>query len=539
MSYAFSRRTALAGSVSIAAVAGLGGLTGCSSSKSDQAVANAKVTLPSYRPLSTVKPDLPGDDVILDGFLSYPADPRRSVQGTMGDGKPITFMTNIPGAIPPSVDKNAFWQQLNDRLGSELQISMSSNDEYPKKFATRIAGDDLPDILNIPTTTPQLPALVKAKCVDLTEQLSGDAIKKYPNLANLPTEAWRGCVFNGAIYGVPVVRLMSRTSGPLYREDLLAEHGITDPAPKDFAAFRDICVEMTDTKRNRWSWAVPPTNYVKQMLGIGPGWTEKGGTFTHANESDKVPQALEAVRTMYADNLINPDALTSGASAQKEWFGGGIVSFVYDSYVAWNQFYADNTSVKGFEVNMLDVPGFDGGDGTPWMGAALNNLTAFTQGSDHKIDTLLALADWMAAPFGTEEYLFRKYGVPGTDFSLQGSDPVPNAKGVLETGIGLQYICDSRMALYLAGKPEVPKKQQQRQRSVKPRLVRDESYGLYSETMSKTGPTIDGTLNDLQTQIIAGRKPVSAWKQGVQDWLAGGGERIRAELQKAHADVAG
>ena len=50
------------------------------------------------------------------------------------------------------------------------------------------------------------PELLRAKFADLTEHLSGDAVKEYPFLANLPTESWRTCVFNGGIYGLPVPR---------------------------------------------------------------------------------------------------------------------------------------------------------------------------------------------------------------------------------------------------------------------------------------------------------------------------------------------
>ncbi|MFC7624156.1 extracellular solute-binding protein [Microlunatus sp. GCM10028923] len=538
-----SRRGLLGGGAVLAGtvgVAGLGGLAGCSTGGGgDDAAVNAAVKLPTHKPYEGVEPDLAGDETVLDGYLKYPSDPKQVSTEAPGDGNPVTFMTNIPGAIPPPASDNAFWTELNNRLGSPLEISMASNDEYADKFATRVAGNDLPDLINIPPTTAQLPGLLKAKARDLTEFLSGDAVQQYPFLANLPEVYWRGCVFNGGIYGVPVPRGMARTSLPLYREDLLAAKGIKDPAPKNFQEFFDLCVEMTDQRGNRWAWSTAPTNYVKQMLGIPYLWAEEGGTFTSANEHPRNTDALEAVRKLVEAGVVNPDAFTSGASARKQWFNGGIVSFDLDSFVAWNQYYADNTAGDAFAVNMLDVPGFDDGEGTPWLGAALNNITAINAQTKHAPETLLKIANWMAAPFGTQEYLFRKFGVEGRHYALEGSDPIPNKVGVLETGIGLQYVCDSPMALYLAGHPEVPEKQQKIQQKIAPRLVANASYGLYSDTMSKKGAIIDGPLNDLSTQIVLGKQPVSAWETGVKDWLAAGGEDIRSELQQAHADVNG
>ncbi len=535
-----TRRRLLGGGAALAGAIGAGGLVGCSpSSPGDEAKVNAAVKLPGYQRFAGAKPDLPGDETILDGFLSYPEAPKQVITEAPGDGTPITFMTNIPGAIPPPAADNAFWTELNKRLGSPLDISMASNDEYADKFATRVAGNDLPDLINIPPGTAQIPGLLKAKARDLTEFLSGDAVQAYPFLANLPEVYWKGCVFNGGIYGVPVPRGMARTMLPLYREDLLAAKGIENPAPKNFQEFFDLCVEMTDQRSNRWAWASAPTNYVKQMLEIPYLWSEVGGAFTSSNEHPRVPDALEAVRKLVDAGVVNPDAFTSGASARKQWFNGGIVSFELDSFVAWNGFYASNTGNDEFSVNMLDVPGFESGEGTPWLGAALNNITAINAESSHSVETLLKVANWMAAPFGTAEYLFRKFGVEGRHYAMDGADPVPNEVGVLETGIGLQYISDAPMALYLAGQPEVPKKQQKIQQAIAPRLVANASYGLYSDTLSKKGAIIDGPLNDLSTQIILGKQPVSAWDQGVKDWLAAGGEDIRSELQQGFADVSG
>ena len=123
-----SRRTFLGGGLAAAAVAVTGTplLAGCASDKKNTAAANAAVKLPTYTKYGEIKPDLPGTDVVLDGFLKYPANPVKAITDVPGDGKPITFLTNIPGAIPPAVDKNQFWQALNQRLGSELQISMAS-----------------------------------------------------------------------------------------------------------------------------------------------------------------------------------------------------------------------------------------------------------------------------------------------------------------------------------------------------------------------------------------------------------------------------
>ena len=81
------------------------------------------------------------------------------------------------------------------------------------KFSTLITGDDLPDLIvpalflpnGVPAGIGNLPQWMAAKCTDLTPYLGGDAVKEYPNLADIPTRCWQ-CVYNGGIYGVPVPR---------------------------------------------------------------------------------------------------------------------------------------------------------------------------------------------------------------------------------------------------------------------------------------------------------------------------------------------
>ena len=110
------------------------------------------------------------------------------------------------------MEQNAAWQAVNNSINATLKMDQVTAADYPAKVNVVVAGNDLPDFVYNPTTTQPsgvisgLPQFVKAKCADLTPYLSGDAIKDYPNLANLPTYAWRTAVVANAIYGLPVAR---------------------------------------------------------------------------------------------------------------------------------------------------------------------------------------------------------------------------------------------------------------------------------------------------------------------------------------------
>src|SRR5699024_4308840 len=100
---------------------------------------------------------------------------------------------------------NKFWQEMNTRVGSPLDISLTSSGDYDAKFATVVAGNQLPDMYLVGRMT-SLPKFMTSKAADLTDHLGGDKILDYPALANIPTESWRQCIYGGAIRALPIQR---------------------------------------------------------------------------------------------------------------------------------------------------------------------------------------------------------------------------------------------------------------------------------------------------------------------------------------------
>ena len=71
-----------------------------------------------------------------------------------------------------------------------LNIPSISTADYPTRLNTVVAGSDLPDIIAaaiFSTTMTNIGDFLNSACADLTPYLSGDAVKAYPNLANLPS----------------------------------------------------------------------------------------------------------------------------------------------------------------------------------------------------------------------------------------------------------------------------------------------------------------------------------------------------------------
>jgi putative aldouronate transport system substrate-binding protein len=69
--------------------------------------------------------------------------------------------------------------------------------------------------------------------------------------------------------------------------------------------------------------------------------------------------------------------------------------------------------------------------------------------------------------------------------------------------------------------------------------VQNPVVGLYSATNAKLAASLNQTMGDGLSDIIFGRREVSALDQLVADWRAQGGDTIRSEfeaaLQSAHS----
>lgn len=539
MKFEITRRTVLRGSVTAGLLTAFGAplLTACGSAQSGAGsnTANSAVKLPSYLRYQAVPPDLPGDPGtgVMDAFFKYPGAPRKTIMTPPGDGKPITAMASTTSPIPPGMDQNAYWQELNQRLGSPLQMSVVPGPDYSQKFATTVAGDSLPDIFNVDGGAAQLPQLLAAKAVDLTAHLSGDAIKKYPFLANVPTESWRATVFNGKIYGVPLPRGVLSTWVLYHRSDLLAAKGIT-ATPGSFQDFFDLCKELNDPRSNTWALSAAPIDYIRQMLAIPNGWQEQDGKLISANEAPQQKDALDSARKIFQAGLTNPDAFSKSTTDYKKWFGAGKAYMTWDTFSAWPQFYRENVAGASFNPKVMPIPAYSGGGkGSTWVGNPTHSIAAISKKSEARVETLLSVMNYLAAPFGTEEYLFRKYGTAGTDHTLNATDPVLTTRGASETAMSIMYLADAPWPLYQPGSPNVSQDQHQAQADLVPTGKKNPVSGLYSATATSKGSSLGKKLTDLQNDIMQGRRPVSDWDQGVKDWKTNGGDAIRDELQQA------
>ncbi|WP_152364385.1 extracellular solute-binding protein [Microlunatus speluncae] len=530
-----SRRSLIGGGLAVGAV-GLAA-TACSNegrggAPQPDAGGDGKTSLPTHVRYEGVKPDLSGaEQGIDDGFLSYPEGPIQAVTEPPGDGQPITVMTGTTQPIPPGLNNNVFWQRLNEAVGSPIEISLTPVEDYGDKFATVVAGNRLPDIFQV-ASVAQRAQLLAATAVELTPLLAGDKIKKYPHLANIQTASWRAGLVGGQLYGIPIPRGPISTQVLYSRADILEPMGLTGD-PRSLDDFVELCGQLTDPRRNRWALTVAPTVYVRQMFGVPNAWSLDGDNLVSANEHPGHEPALEAVRKLWQAKHINPDGFGGQNTDHKIRFGNGTCPLAVDTFSGWPGLVEALPGGRG-TFRILPVPLHDGsGPGRAWMGGPTLHTVSINKNSESRIETILSYLDYLAAPFGTKEHLFVKYGLEGVHHQRQNGNPVLTDKGKSETRLELGYQAAAPYALFVPTQEGGTQAMYDAQSKIIPTAQTNPVAGLYSETDSRKGAQINKGVNDIVEEIIQGRRPVSAWSEEVKKWKSGGGDQIRDELAEA------
>ncbi len=508
------------------------------------AAGSSSVALPTFVPIAAVKADLPGTQTLPDGYLSYPKSTFKSVSDTPGAGSDITWMTYtiVPNA---AVGDNAAWQEVNKQVGANLVMQVTPFADYATHLQTVLAGGDLPDVVYLSALQPDQARLLASKFADLTPYLSGDAVKDYPNLANLPTISWKSTLFNNAIYAVPTAYM--RFFWMLWaHQDMLDGIGAQLPATAD--DFKRVLMQLNRPQDGVWGIASHVNNsfdvwsssggMYAAMFGAPNQWAQAGGKFTATFETDQFKAAVGYARDLYAAGVYSPDSLTYNILQKRTNFTAGKFAFEFDGMTInlWNDTRKLNAASK---LRQPVPPAGDGSPGHYWYGNGTFGITAIKKASPERIKEILRVMNYLAAPIGSEEYLLLHYGVKGVDYDFDANgNPTLTAKGqadVMPWGAGTVTVPNPPQILFDPDDPQFAQVIQGDQKAMDAVGVSDPSIGLYSNTSTAKTGVLSQAVTDGLTEVVKGAQPLSALDQLVSDWRKNGGDQIRAEYEQAFA----
>ena len=561
-----ARTGSLAGASALLAACGVNSPSPNPTSAPAMVVANSSggkpVQLPTFQaPAGALTPDFPGsaDGVVEPGFVNWPTTTFQSVKQPTGDGSEVSIFLNLPGGPPPPLDQNPAWQAWNKALSVSLTFQFYAFADLAPRFATLVAGNELPDIIGtlVRQDIPLSPELFAAKAADLTPYVSGDAIKDYPNLAALPTRSWKSMVFDNKIYGAPVPTPYSQFFWwPLIHQELLDANGISQPKTTD--DYKKLMVQLTRPQQNQYGILSQGGYQYSYDMNTGNGWypsmfgapnlwaVDSSGKFTHVWETEGYKEALAFSVDLYKAGVFHPDTanlnVVTAAQAFEARHGALVVTGLRPDF--WD---IRGTAAEGLQppnnVNLLTPPAAAGFKPQYYNGRPAFSIAFLKKAPEARIKMLLRVLDYIAAPFGSEEYLLINYGIKGRDWQPDDKgNPVTTKTGQVDmAGIStgavsfLSTLTGRYQVLYSPADPGFAKRIQGFQQILAPISVEDASLGLYSATQATRGVQLIQPFGDGITDIVTGRRPLSDLGGLVTAWRSNGGDTSRSEYERAYA----
>jgi putative aldouronate transport system substrate-binding protein len=464
------------------------------------------------------------------------------VKAKPGDGSKVKAVAVTYGPPPKPADQNKLWKAINDALGIDLEVILIPDADFDAKMATLIAGDDLPDIISIGGghILPREQEFVSTKCADLSDLISGDKIKSYPNLANLPQYAWEGMGrIKGRLYGIPLERPLPGWSMFIDRNSFTSV-GANDAgwSKTEFAtAVKGLSKNkqygMGANKANQFGLR----QFHAGCFGAPNDWLVQDGKFVRAETTPQFKDAVMFARELFAAGAYFPDTMSISVVDMKTYFYNGTLKSMTDGLAA---FSAAVIAVKGAYKVDLALPYTTGGTSGVFAGKGIFGYTVLKKAPTERIQMLLRVLDYLAAPFGTKEYELTHFGVEGTHF-VRAADGTPKPTDLWTSSennvtLPIGYLAEAPRVLYFGGvDAESVKRVHTWETKVVPTAIKNPSNGLVSDTRNRNGTTLDKSINDGINDVISGRVPAENWDAIVKKWRNDGGDKIAEEYATEYA----
>ncbi|WP_156762189.1 extracellular solute-binding protein [Microbacterium karelineae] len=484
-------------------------------------------TLPNHVPLTYVEPDVPGAGGAPDGYTSLPDSFTTIFDEPPGSGGSYTAMTPLWGPVPDT--DNAYFRAVNEAMGTDIEFQISDGVTYGDKLATVLADEkNLPDWVSIPTWNfpPRFGQAVGSLFEDLTPFLAGDSVEKYSNLANIPTDSWRSCSWNGKIYGIPFPSGAGQRNAAFYRADLIPD--ATMPTNAD-----EMLDFVTENHRDgHWGtndlWV-----FATQMFGVAPEWVVgDDGQLVHRVETPEYRAALEWMTELYASGAVHPDAVADNQAEGKQRFESGSVVITADGDGAWGEQVAKMATVDpDFEMAAIPVFAADGGDPVLYKSDAAAMCSYLKASDDAQIEELLAAADFLASPFGTSEYMLVNNGVEGVHYELdEDNAPTKTDAGQAEVQPSYLFLVAPPETIANPQFPDYVEARVEWKNETTEYEVEDPFYGI-RVTEPNRFASLKLPFEDLEKDIARGRASLDDLDTAIETWRTSGGDELREIYQ--------
>lgn len=442
-------------------------------------------------------------------------------------------MSPLWGAAPKV--NCAYYTQLDKIAGVDITWQNQDGNTYGDKLGAVLASSSIPDMVVMPgwELEGKIANAITRKFMDLSPYLAGDKVKKYPNLAAIPTDAWKMGIFGGALRGIPTPSPAASFICPIYRKDIFEDRGYEVPTSTD--EFMAWAKEATSAKAKVYacgdlSWTAA------NIFGVGGsgslGWNMEDGKLKYRIERPNYLEALEWSRKLFAAGVVHPDDKARSGDPSVRFAAGEALLYnggISDWYARTAEQAAAN---KDLEVGAMDLFGPDGGDPTLCPGNASGIWSMIREGSSKTtVENALAAANFAAAPYGTKERMLVDYGVQGTHYDVKGGVPTKTDRGDAE--VVNAWMMLAAPAPYFAHPdfPQVAKAQVEWQQRMGAFAKKPSTYGMNIVQPSRYA-ALTSQFEQLEIDFVRGSKKLADVQQAISQWKSSGGDELRDWYKK-------
>jgi putative aldouronate transport system substrate-binding protein len=514
---------------------------------------------PTYLPVANgPKPDFPSTGPQYDdAFSRYPANPTKALPAEPpGAGSTVAILSIALFPPPTPFEQNPAWQAVNKALNADVRFQIATLGDYAAKLATVMAGNDLPDLIYLFSAAggsstlaaaAGVPQFLEAKAADLTPYLAGDAARDYPNLAAIPTSAWKnaGCAYRGKLYLVPIHRYLPGfvflKNAQVYDQEIGKDY-----VPKSADDFKRILQALTRPQEDFYGLGASRDTLmhlprISAWFGAPNGWRlEASGKLTKDWETAEYKEAAGYARDLFAAGVYHPDsvAFASNVVVRQKYVSRSFAIYG-DPFNGWQDGWRQALqSPRPFDSLMIPpFPAHEGGRPQHFIGGGHLWATAVKKSSPERTKELLRILNWLAAPFGSAEDLLLTFGVSGVDYTLDDrGNPVLTERGNPDANyVPWKYVVQHPFVFFTPDIPDYARTMSEAEHQLLPVAVSDPTLGQVSNADFTRGFNLTKTMTDGLVDIVVGRRPFSDYDQLVRDWQNNGGEQIRGEYAESIA----
>ena len=475
-------------------------------------------------------------------------------------------------------DNNRWSRRIKELLNIDVEVGFSadiSTDAYRNKINAVLASGDLPDITRWSDRTFFNQAYEAGYLYDLTDLFEEHASEGVKSYRDRYPDSFKGASFEGRLYGFPyMVNNFHQAVYLWIRDDWLENTGMQPPTTVDelielarvFTYGDPDGNGLDDTYGLALNNKVVNTDFgtisgLLSAFGVptyGQNCFYRGpdGKMTFGFIQPEVKEALAVVRQLYEEGLIDPEFVVKDGGALEADVASGKVGMMF--HMNWGTWYPFNIifEAEGVITRPYPVPTQPGRDFKIGIESNETGDVFFLNANTKHPEAFIKILNLYDATvnesndpadfqefWADEQYRLCPVfvGIPTELYAPELHAALPtNDRESLPPGVRPYY---DWVKGFEAGTDTNPNAygtwgQMFERGSMAIALYDYEGHVVQSvmanerpEIWMTNGPLLESLVETTFTDIITGAKPLDAFDQFVQEWLANGGQQTLDELE--------